>query len=964
MSGFRLQGHARHAAEAIGFTFNGKRYHGRQGDTLASALLANGVVLVGRSFKYHRPRGIVGTGFAETNALVQLGHGGRSTPNVPATQVELVEGLEASSINCWPSVNFDIGAINGRFSRFLSAGFYYKSFIWPHWEFFEPFIRRAAGLGKAPVTADPDAYVAERADCDVLVVGGGVAGIAAAVVAAGSGKSVILLEAQDRLGGAASLKERVEGDGSVATWIAAQEAFLNQSGKCRILRRTAALGYYDHNLLSALEECSSGPVRQRFHKIRAERVVLAGGGMERPLLFSGNDVPGVMLAGAVREYAERHGVACGQAVVFVTDNDQAWEAALATARAGVPVRAIVDLRGNAPALADQARELAIDVWANQEIVRTLGGKSVKGLLIRDKASGAQIKLHCDCVGMSGGYAPAVQLVTQSGGSLSYHSGIASFIPATSRQVELSCGAARGLSGTADCIADGRAKGHWAATGEGQPAAPLPQEPAFHPEVPRRGAKAFVDFQTDVTTDDMRLAVQENYRSPEHVKRYTVWGMGVDQGKLSALNGVATLAALQGMEPGSVGTTKFRPPFAPLTLGALAAGHGLGNQYHSWQQLPAHDWHVVQGAEFEDYGCLRPTHYPLAGESRDEAAIREALHIRSGVGLMDSSSFGKFEISGPQAGEFLDRLSVGRPSTIPVGKIRYNLMCDDMGALLDDGVIARLAEDRFLMTASSGHAAYVLRWMEQWHQCELPMDLTIRDVSAYWAVLTVAGPRARLVLEQAECDIDLSAEAFPHNAIRCGILAGQPVRIQRVSFTGEVSFEIGIAADYAESLADYLMACGAEEGIIPFGLEALDILRLEKGYIYPGGDTDSRTLPGDMGWGRGIARKQGDFVGRRSIQHAASGKPGRDQLVGLQRRDGKECLPIGAHIIGGTPHPSQGIVTSSVFSPTLDQPLALALLRDGQSRMGEEVKVWSEGVEWSAVVSPICAFDPKGERLNG
>ena len=964
MSGYRLPGHPRAAAHPVQFTFNGRAMSGREGDTLASALLANGVVLIGRSFKYHRPRGIVGSGFAETNALVQLGSGPYSTPNVPASQVPLEEGLEAHSVNCWPSPRFDVGAVNNLFSRFLSAGFYYKSFIWPGWEFFEPLIRRAAGLGRSPVDPDPELYDAQRHDCDVLVIGGGIAGLAAAGRASAAGVSVTLLEAQAKLGGISLRDEAGPDGGTLGDWLDGQIADLRDDPNVRILRQTTATGYYDHNLVTAVEHCGQGGVRQRLYKIRAKRVILAGGAIERPLLFPDNDRPGIMLADSVRDYAQGHGVAPGHRIVFVTDNDSGYRSAIATAEAGACVAALVDLRDEPGQLAGAAQALGIDVHTGCDVTGVSGRGEVRALRLRERSSGRRETIACDCLGMSGGWTPTVQLFTQSGGQLDYESAIAGFVPGRSAQAERSCGAARGLSDSAACLADGNAAGEWAATGIDRPAPPVQGDPARRPDLPPSGSKAFVDFQTDVTTDDMRLAVQENYRSVEHVKRYTVWGMGVDQGRLSALNGVATLAALQGVEPRDVGTTRFRPPFAPLALGALAAGHGLGDQFHAWRQLPANDWHSEQGAVFEDYGWLRPTHYPLPGEGRDAAARREALAVRQGVGLMDSSSFGKFELSGPEAGAFLDRLSVGRPSTIKPGAIRYNILCDELGAILDDGVVARLDEQSFLLTASSGHADYVLRWLEQWHQCEWPMDLTIRDVSAYWAVLTLAGPRARAVLERADCDIDLSPAAFPHNAIRCGRLAGQEVRIQRVSFTGEPSYEVAIAADYAESLAQWLMECGADQGLIPFGLEALDILRLEKGFIYPGSDTDSRTQPGDIGWGRGIARKQEDFVGKRSILHAGSDEAERAELVGLQRPAGDECLPVGAHVIGGAPHPSQGIVTSSAFSPTLDQPLALALLRNGRQRMGEQVTVWSEGQEWQAVVSPACAFDPKGERLHG
>jgi sarcosine oxidase, subunit alpha len=946
VSGFRLPGHA--PARTLAFRFNGKAYAGREGDTLTSALLANGVTLVGRSFKYHRPRGIVGSGFDETNALVQLESGARTVPNVPATRVPLYNGLEARSVNCWPSVGFDLGAVNDRLSRLLSAGFYYKSFMWPGWHVFEGAIRRAAGLGRAPALPDPDRYAAQRHDCAVLVVGGGVAGLAAARAAAEAGGEVVLVEADTELGGRA---------GADDAWVAEAARALAAAPNVRILRRTTALGYYDHDLVTAIEEVDAPGLRQRFWKIRADRVILAGGAFERPLLFGGNDVPGVMLVDAVRHYLERHGVAAGRRPLFAVNHDDAYRAAFAAKRAGLDVVGIVDLRDTVGAVADEARALGIAVSCDCDIVRTHGRKALKAVTILDRATGARRRLRCDLLGMSGGWSPAVQLFSQSGGTLRFDAGIGAFIPERSVQSERSCGAARGIFARDDCIADGEA------AGRGLYGPVLPRGAGGALSLPAPGAKAFVDFQTDVTVDDLRLATRENYRSVEHVKRYTVWGMGTDQGKLSGVNGIAALAALQGIEAGALGTTKFRPPFAPVAFGALAAEQANGKLLKGWRRLPAHDWHEEQGAAFEDYDWLRPTHYPQGSETMAAAAEREAIAVRARVGLIDSSSFGKIELKGPEAGRFLDLLSVGSPSTIPVGSIRYNLLTDEYGTLIDDGVVSRLGDDHFLLNASSGHAGRIARWLDQWHQCEWPLDLVIQDVTEAWAVLALAGPRARAVLEHTGCDVDLSREAFPHNRIRTGHIGGVPVRIQRVSFTGELCFEIGIAADYGASLARHLMACGAAEGLIAFGLEALDILRLEKGYLHVGTDTDSRTQPADIGWGKGVARKASDFVGKRSLLHPAARRPGRAELVGLRPVDPAVVLPVGAHVIGGDPHPSQGIVTSSAFSPALGRGLSLGLLGGGHSRHGEQVRIWSEGKSWPAVVAAPGGYDPEGARLR-
>ena len=943
MSGFRLAGHPRVSAPVVRFRFNGRDYDGREGDTLAAALIANGVTLVGRSFKYHRPRGVVGSGFAETNALVQLGEGAYTVPNAVATRVPLRDGMTATSVNCWPSVGFDLGRLNDIASRLLSAGFYYKTFMWPSWHLFEPLIRRFAGLGRAPTLPDPDAYAARSHACDVLVIGGGIAGVAAAQEAAARGAKVVLVEAEDRLGGL--------GDDLV----------LPDLPNLRVLMRTTATGYYDHNLVTAVEEIDGPIVRQRFWKIRVKRVVLACGAFERPLLFGDNDRPGVMLADSIRYYLDRHGVAAGRRPLFAVVDDQGYRAAIAARHAGLHVT-IVDARPNPGPVAAEADPLGIALFVNHRLVRAIGRKAVRSAELIDQATGRRSRVPCDIIGMAGGWSPAVQLFTQSGGSLRFEDRIGAFVPDRSVQAERSCGAARGIFAPEDCLADGTAAGLWAATGEDSVRPEIAVGNRAPLQLPPPGTKAFVDFQTDVTVDDLRQATRENYRSVEHVKRYTVWGMGTDQGRLGAVNGVAVLAALQGLEPGALGTTKFRPPFAPVAFGAVAADHPLGALFHPWKHLPAHRWHVEQGAVFEDYGWLRPSHYPRGDETIEQAAHREALAVRGGVGLIDSSSFGKFELRGPAAGRFLDLMSVGSPSTIPVGSVRYNLMCTELGSLLDDGVIARLADDHFLMTASTGHAERVYRWLEEWRQCEWPLDVTIDDATARWAVLTLAGPRARAVLEHAECDIDLAD--FPHNRVRSGHIAGVETRIQRVSFTGEASFEIAVAADYGESLTAHLMTCGAAEGIVPFGLEALDILRLEKGFIHVGSDTDSRTQPADIGWGKAIGRKASDFVGKRSLQHASATAPERAQLVGLQPVDPTAVLSIGAHIIGGDPHPSRGIVTSSAFSPTLARGLSLALLDGGRALLGERVEVWSEGRSWPAVVTDPVAYDPQGARLNG
>lgn len=935
MSGFRLErgGSGIDRARPISFRFNGRALRGFEGDTLASALLANGVSVVGRSFKYRRPRGIVGIGFAETNALVQLGEGDRLIPNMPATLVQLHDGLIAASPTGWPSTRFDLGRINDRLAALLSAGFYYKTFIWPNWRLFEPFIRRAAGIGRAPALPDPDRYEALERQVDVLVVGGGPAGLAAAEAAAKEGRAVTLIEADTRLAH-------------------------NAPAGVSVLPRTTALGYYDGNFVTAVEHVDSAALRQRLWKFRARQVVIATGGFERPQLFANNDLPGVMLAGAVTAYAERHGVAAGRRVLFAAADDTAYAAAFAAHDAGLGVCAIVDPRRPAAALADAARARGIALYEQSHISEAIGSSRVRAALIEGPAG--KRRIACDLIAASGGWSPAIQLFSQSGGTTRYNPTLGGFAPDRAAQATYVCGLAAGIRDPGDAIASGYAAGTAAARGESPTrVAPLAGAPLSTPPRAVSPKRTFIDMQTDVTLADLEQATRENYRSVEHVKRYTVWGMGVDQGRLSSSNGVAALAQIRGEDPAQIGVTKYRPPFAPVAIATLAADRPNGRLFHSWRHLPAHDWHVARGAAFEDFGYLRPSHYPLAGETMEAAAHRESLAVRSNVAMMDSSSFGKIELKGPEAGRFLDLVSVGRPSTIPVGKTRYNLLCDELGVLLDDGVIARLGEDHFLLNASSSHAARVRDWIEDWHQCQWPLDFVTRDVSEEWAVLTVAGPRARDVLLAAGCSMP---GEFPHLSLCETAIGGHRVRLQRVSFTGELSYEIAVAAPHAAGLADILWDAGQPLGMIPFGLEALDVLRIEKGFIHIGTDTDGASIPADIGWGR-LGRRDGDYLGKRSLLHTAATAPGRRQLVGFEPLDDRRPLPVGGHIIGGAPHPSQGFVTSSCFSPTLDRAISLGLLADGRKRHGETVTIWSGGEERRARVASPRFFDPEGARLN-
>lgn len=954
MSGFRLgTGGLIDRSRRVRFRWGGQPYEGYAGDTLASALLANGVSIVGRSFKYHRPRGVMGAGLEEPNAIVQLGAGATTVPNRKATEVELYEGLSASAVNAWPSPELDLMAVNGLVKRFIPAAFYYKTFTWPHWRWFEPAIRRAAGLGRAPEEADPDRYDQRHAHVDLLVVGGGLAGLTAALEAGRAGRQVWLVEGDALLGGAifgpAAGRDRAEA-GQLA---AALAALPNVTLKAR----TLAVGYHDHNLVSLVERLTDhlpedarrGP-RQRLWKVRAGEVLLATGAIERPLVFDGNDLPGVMLASAAGQYLERFGVAPGRRVVLATNNDRAWGAALALAEAGVRVEAILDARPDVePALIDAARAAGIRLETGTTVLEAMGRRAVTGvrtttLDAAGHATGEGRRLPCDCLLMSGGFSPVVHLHSQAGGSLDWHAGLQAFVPANQPQACRSIGAA---AGDID----------------------LAIRPLWH--VARDGADpspgAWVDFQNDVTAGDVALAHREAFRSVEHLKRYTTLGMASDQGKTSNVNGLAIMGTLLGKAPAEVGTTRFRPPYDPSTMGAYA-GHRRGTLLRPAARLPAHAAHAALGAVFEDYGqWQRPAFYPRGGEGEAAAVAREAAAVRNSAGLFDASPLGKIEVKGPDAATFLDRIHVGTISTLKPGRCRYGLMLNEHGILFDDGVVARIADDHFLVGTTSGHAAAVQAAFEEWLQCEwTDLAVACQNVTQGWAVMNVAGPNARTILQALETDIDLSADAFPHLAHREGVLEGVPCRIQRVSFSGELSFEVAVPTRYAAALHARLMEAGAPHGITPFGIEALMVLRTEKGFLHIGSDTDGMTLPQDIGFGGPVTAKKVDFVGRRSCLRPDGQRPDRRQFVGLESLDGR-LLPVGGHVLKpgeAAPARSQGWVTSSVRSPTLGRPHALAMIEAGRARMGEEVQVWDLGTSHRARIVDPCAFDPAGERMHG
>ena len=1001
-------------SKPVSFRFDGKSYRGFKGDTLASALLANGVHLVGRSFKYHRPRGIFSAGVEEPNALVQLGRGARSEPNIRATQAELFEGLEARSQNRWPSLDVDIGALNNLASRIFPSGFYYKTFMWPAalWERYEYVIRRAAGLGKAPEGRDPDRYDKTHAHCDVLVVGAGPAGLAAALAAARAGARVVLADEQAEPGGALlGLAEEIDGKPAL-DWVAAALAELEMNEDVRVLTRTTVSSFYDHGYLALFERVTDHLAqppedlpRHRLWKLRAKQVVLAAGAIERPLVFTGNDRPGVMLAGACRTYVKRYGVRPGKRAVVFTNNDSGYGAALDLQAAGVTIAGIVDLRPDPEGPCSEAAEAArLPVLPAQTIVGTEGRSRVSAVKIArlndagDAVLGEAERLDCDLLAVAGGWNPTVHLFSQAKGSLKWDPDLACYVPDEARQAVLCAGACNGAFGLQSCLKQGTEAGTKAAAEAGfkakggrrkQPKAgdqgPLPARwlwklpPAKKPgdkgladQPPGQGGKAFVDLQNDVTAADLALALREGYRSIEHVKRYTTTGMGTDQGKTSNVNAIGLVADHFGVPLPAVGVTTFRPPYTPVSFGAYA-GRDLDDLLDPVRKTPIHAWHEQAGAAFEDVGqWRRPWYYPRGGEDLHAAVNREVLACRESIGILDASTLGKIDIQGPDAAEFLNRIYTNAWSKLEVGRCRYGLMLGEDGMVMDDGVTSRLGETHFLMTTTTGNAAPVLAHLEEWLQTEWPeLKVHLTSVTEQFATLSLSGPNARRLLSEFT-ELDLSPNAFPHMTLAEAEVGGIPARIFRVSFTGEAGYEINVPASRGLALWQAIMTAGAKYNITPFGTEAMHVLRAEKGYIIVGQETDGSVNPQDLGmdW---IVSKKKDFIGKRSLTRADMDKPDRKQLVGLLTEDIDAVLPEGAQLVehlrdrpphDRTPVPMIGHVSSSYHSPNIGRSIALALVKGGRARIGQTIHAPLEGKTLACKVTEPIFFDPAGERLRG
>ncbi len=1004
----------------LSFTFNGKSYQGYAGDTLASALLANGVHLVGRGFKYHRPRGITTAGHEEPNALVDLNvekdQDALREANVRATVVELRNGLSAESVNAFPSLKFDVGAVNQLMSRFFPAGFYYKTFMGPiaaFWtKLYEPIIRKAAGLGKSSKSIDPDRYEFQYGHCDVLIAGGGPSGLAAALAAASGEARVILVDDGPELGGSL-LTEAAEIDGqSSDDWIAAAKATLEANPNVTIYSRSSVVSWWDHNFLNVWERCTDHlplgtaqpyQARQKLHRIRAKQVVLAQGAFERPMLFHNNDRPGTMLAHAARTYVTRYGVRLGEAGLFYTNNDAAYVDALAMVEAGQKLAAVVDLRTVAKGPNTEAfRATGVPIYANSVIADVKGSQRVKGAVVSALTPNGQAladegqTVECDFIAMAGGWSPNVQLHSQSTAKVTWDETLGAFVPGNPSKVNpsISVGACNGTYGLGTLLAEGYAAGLKAAetvgmAGSGDAPSAADAEVGPHrwlwlppgKKLYNEGGKFFVDYQNDVKIDDLALAQRENFISVEHTKRYTTLGMATDQGKTSNINALGALSQITGRDVPSIGTTTFRPPYVPTTFMSYV-GREVDEHFDVTRTTPMHSWHVENGAAFEPVGQWdRAWYYPKAGEDMHAAVQRESKAVRDGVGMLDASTLGKISVVGPDAGEFLNRVYTNAWKKLAVGKCRYGLMLNEAGMVVDDGVTSRISENEYHMTTTTGGAASVMGTLEEYLQTEWPdLKVYLTSVTEQWAVAALNGPKARKVLE-ALTDDDISAETLPFMSWKEVDLGGIPARIFRISFTGDLAFEVNVPADYGLQLWNMLVTAGKPYGMTPYGTETMHLLRAEKGFIITGQETDGSMTPADLGLGGMVSTKKGDFIGRRSLTRPDILKEDRKQLVGLETVDPEAVLPEGSQLVFPEDMPDAsklpahrpakevvkmaGFVSSSYYSPNCERSIAMALVKGGQAKMGDIV--YSPQVDGSIIEAKIRDtqfFDPEGGRQRG
>lgn len=982
-------------ARTARFTFDGRTLTALEGDTIASALIANDIHLVGRSFKYHRPRGILSAGAEEPNALLDVSRdAARRQPNVRATVQEVFDGMKVLSQNRWPSLAFDVGGFNDLLSPFFAAGFYYKTFMWPKaaWhKLYEPFIRRAAGLGVAPTEPDPDHYSSRYVHCDVLVVGAGAAGLAAALAAANAGAKVILCDEQPAVGGALHYDSGTMIDGKPGyDWALATGRALAAMDNVTLLTRTTAFGYYNHNFVGLVERVTDhlpapdkGLPRERLWQVRAKKVILANGAIERHMVFANNDRPGIMLASAGRTYLNHFGVAVGKKVGIYTAHDSAYEAAFDLRKAGVDVPVIVDCRDKpGDMVLAEARSLGIEVLSGHSVVDTAGKLRIASMSVARNGGGASRKIAVDALLVSAGWTPSVHLFSQSRGKVTFDAATERFLPGTYAQECLSVGACNGTDDLQATIDEALAAGELAARAagaEGGAQVALSGRNAFEWTGGMIGAaegagadktvKAFIDFQHDVCAKDIRLAVREGMHSIEHIKRFTTNGMASDQGKLSNMHGLAIAAEALGKEIPQVGLTTFRQPYTPVTFGTIVS-HSRGSLFDPARKTPIHAWEEAQGAEFEDVGnWKRAWFYPKVGENMHEAVARECKTVREAAGVFDASTLGKIEVVGPDAAEFLNLMYTNAWDNLKPGRCRYGIMLRDDGFVYDDGVVGRLAEDRFHVTTTTGGAPRVLHHMEDYLQTEFPhLNVWLTSTTEQWAVIAVQGPKAREIIAPLVEGIDLSNEAFPHMSVAEGRICGVPTRLFRMSFTGELGFEVNVPADYGQAVWEAIWARAEPLGACAYGTETMHVLRAEKGYIIVGQDTDGTLTPDDAGLSWAVSKKKQDFVGIRGMKRPDLVKEGRKQLVGLLTKDPQVVLEEGAQIVADPNEPKPmtmlGHVTSSYWSPNCGRSIALAVVAGGRARLGQTLYVPMADRTIAVEVSDMVFFDKEGGRLHG
>ena len=979
----------------ISFSFNGKKYYGYEGDTLSSALIANGVHLVGRSFKYHRPRGFFGAGVDEPYAIVQMIRDGATDPNVRATEQELFEGLEAKSVNCWPSVNFDIGAINNFLNIFFPAGFYYKTFMWPKsfwYHIYEPFIRKAAGFGSASIKHDTERYEHKYEYCDLLIAGSGPSGLASAYAAAKNGAKVILAEDKPRFGGTLLTSEVNIGNQTGKEWSENIIAELKEMPNVIVKNRSQIFGYYDHNMLvmservtDHLPKSNKFTPKQRLWYIRSKEVLISSGSIERPIVFGNNDTPGVVLSSAAKEYMKVYGVLVGKNPIVFTNNDSAYETAIEFKKNGIdPI--VLDTRENPNSeLVNQALNMKIDVKFSHVVVAAKGYKKVKSadiaLISKNKKDLSNIQnIKCDCICVSGFWTPTIHLASQSGGKTKFKEEIDAFIPTDSKQNETTLGSANGIFNLEETLKTSIEKSFEISnkiTNKNQKISvpqvseqkhskhdkfwcvPLPEGKKY---------KRFLDFQNDVAVSDIELAIREGYRSIEHVKRYTTLGMATDQGKTSNLNGLQLVSGIENKVVPSVGHTTFRPPYTPITIGAIV-GREVGKHSKPTRKSPMHKWHENNNAVFVDAGVwLRPRYYKIGDENLFDASKREAENVRKNVGVCDVTTLGKIDVKGPDASEFLNRVYTNAWLKLPIGKARYGVMLREDGIVMDDGTTTRISENHYHMTTTTAQAANVLSHLEYYLQVVWP-DLNVNVVSTteQWAGAAIAGPNSRKLLKKLFPNSDVSNEGLPFMGYLEGDLFGIKARIFRISFSGELAFEVNVESNFGNYMWEKIIEIGKEFNIQPYGTEALSTLRIEMGHV-AGSELDGRTIPYDTGLD-GLASKKKDFIGKRSLNRKAFIADDRQRIVGLVPIDKKTSIPEGSHLVkdskGKIPIPKLGHVSASCWSVEHNNPFSLAILKDGKNMIGQKLYAMSPLKDKTIQVEVVSSHyvDPKGERVR-